>query len=52
MEIFKKMHGAGYYRQDADAIRADTARSAELESLLMEKLERWDALESRARGGA
>jgi ATP-binding cassette subfamily F protein uup len=47
-----KMHGAEYFKQDAEAIRADTARSAELESLLMEKLERWDALESRVKGNA
>ena len=33
-----------------DTIRADTARSTELETLLMEKLGRWDALESRAKG--
>ena len=45
-----KMHGAEYYKQGADTIRADTARSAELETLLIEKLGRWDALESRAKG--
>jgi len=33
----------------ADALRADQARSAEIEVLLVEKLERWQALEEKAR---
>ena len=42
-----KMTAPDYYRQTPDALRADRERSAEIERLLMEKLERWHALESR-----
>jgi ABC transport system ATP-binding/permease protein len=45
-----KMTAPDYYRQPPDALRADQQRSAEIERLLMEKLERWDALESRKSG--
>ncbi len=45
-----KMSEPGYYRQPPDALRADQARSAEIERLLMEKLERWEALEAKKRG--
>ncbi len=45
-----KMSGADYYRQPADALRADQARSAEIERLLTEMLERWEALEAKKRG--
>ena len=41
------MGAPDYYRQPPDALRADQRRSAEIEELLMEKLERWDALEAR-----
>jgi ATP-binding cassette subfamily F protein uup len=41
-----------YYRQPPELIRADQKRSSEIESLLMEKLERWEALESRAKAAA
>jgi ATP-binding cassette subfamily F protein uup len=45
-----KMSEPDYYKQPADALRADQARSAEIERLLMEKLERWEALEAKKRG--
>jgi ATP-binding cassette subfamily F protein uup len=41
-----------YYRQGADALRADQKRNAEIEALLMEKLERWEALEAKAKAAA
>ena len=44
-----KMSGADYYRQPPDVLREDQRRAAEIEKLLMEKLERWEALE--AKGG-
>jgi ATP-binding cassette subfamily F protein uup len=47
--LFARMHEADYYRQPPEALRADQARSAEIERLLEEKLERWTALEERAR---
>jgi len=45
-----KMSAPDYFRQGPEALRADRARSAEIEALLMEKLERWHALEERIRG--
>ena len=45
-----KMSEPDYYRQPPDALRANQARSAEIERLLMEKLERWEALEAKKRG--
>ncbi|HUF82281.1 MAG TPA: ATP-binding cassette domain-containing protein, partial [Burkholderiales bacterium] len=41
-----------YYRQPPERLRADQQRNAQIESLLMEKLERWEALESRAKAAA
>jgi hypothetical protein len=43
----EKMSTPDYYRQPPEALRADQARVAEIERLLMEKLERWTALEGR-----
>jgi ATP-binding cassette subfamily F protein uup len=45
--LAEKMSGPEYFRQPPEALRADRARSAEIEALLMEKLERWHALEER-----
>ena len=44
-----KMHDAEYFRQPADVLRADQRRSEAIEALLLEKLERWEALEAKAR---
>jgi ATP-binding cassette subfamily F protein uup len=41
-----------YYRQSPDILRADQAHSAEIEAQLMEKLERWEALEAKAKAAA
>jgi ABC transport system ATP-binding/permease protein len=41
-----------YFRQTAEVLRADQARSAEIEKLLMEKLERWETLEAKAKAAA
>jgi ATP-binding cassette subfamily F protein uup len=46
--LHARMHAPDYYRQPPDALRADQQRSAEIERLLMEKLERWEALEAKA----
>jgi ATP-binding cassette subfamily F protein uup len=45
--LLARMHDAEYYRQPAEALRADQARAAEIERLLEEKLERWTELEAR-----
>ena len=43
-----RMSEPEYFRQPPDTLRADQARSTEIEALLMEKLERWHALEERS----
>jgi ABC transport system ATP-binding/permease protein len=48
--LAEKMSGPEYYKQPADALRVDQARAAEIEALLMKKLERWEALESFSGG--
>ena len=45
-----RMTDPEYFRQAPDALRADRARSAEIEALLMDKLERWHALEEKKSG--
>jgi ATP-binding cassette subfamily F protein uup len=44
-----RMSEPEYYRQAPDVQRDDQRRSAEIEALLMEKLERWEALEIKAK---
>jgi ATP-binding cassette subfamily F protein uup len=39
-----------YYRNPPDVLKSDQQRSEAIEALLLEKLERWEALESRKRG--
>jgi ATP-binding cassette subfamily F protein uup len=46
-ELYARMHAADYYRQPPEALRADQQRVADIEALLLEKLERWEALEAR-----
>jgi ATP-binding cassette subfamily F protein uup len=48
--LAERMSAPDYFRQPPDALRGDRARSAEIEKLLMEKLERWAALEAANRG--
>jgi ATP-binding cassette subfamily F protein uup len=48
--IAARMSGPDYSREGAERIREDTRRSAEIEVLLLEKLERWEALEGIAAG--
>ena len=46
-QLAEKMAGPDYYRQPPGVLRADQSRSAEIEALLTEKLERWEALEAK-----
>jgi ATP-binding cassette subfamily F protein uup len=46
-----KMSDPAYYKQPPDVLRAHQARAAEIENLLMDKLERWHALEEKAKIG-
>src|SRR5512134_71074 len=44
-----KMSALEYFRQPPDVLRADQKRNAQIDALLMEKLERWEALEAKAK---
>jgi ATP-binding cassette subfamily F protein uup len=46
--LANKMSSPEYHKEGAAQMRTDSARSAEIETLLMEKLERWTALEEKA----
>jgi len=46
-ELSAKMAAPDYYRQPPAVLRADRERSAGIEALLMQKLERWEALEKK-----
>jgi len=43
-----KISAPEYFRQSPEALKADQQRNGELEALLMKKLQRWEALESKA----
>jgi ATP-binding cassette subfamily F protein uup len=46
--LHAKASAPDYYRQPPEALRADRSRGVEIEELLLKKLERWHALESKA----
>jgi ATP-binding cassette subfamily F protein uup len=48
-ELTARMADAGYHRQGAERIKADRARAGEIERLLEEAFERWNALDEKAR---
>ena len=48
-QLTAQMSAPDYYKQPPDKLRADQARTAEIETLLLQKLERWEALEARGR---
>jgi ATP-binding cassette subfamily F protein uup len=45
--LLGKMHAPEYYKQPPATLRIDQQRTAEIEALLHQKLERWTALESK-----
>jgi len=47
-----KMSAPEYFRLGADVLRDDQKRNAGIEALVMKKLERWEALEAKAKDGA
>jgi len=47
-----RMVSPDYFRQSPGILRADKARTAEIEERLIEKLERWEALEAMAQAAA
>jgi ABC transport system ATP-binding/permease protein len=50
--LVERMHAPDYYRQLPDALRTDRERNEEIERLLHEKLERWEALEAKSKAAA
>jgi len=50
--LYARMHEPDYYREPPEKLRADGERADEIERLLLEKLERWEALEAKASGGS
>jgi ATP-binding cassette subfamily F protein uup len=46
-QLSAKISSPDYYRQPPESLRSDQARIAEIERLLHEKLERWEALERK-----
>ncbi len=47
-----KMSAPEYFKQAAQAMRAEQKRNGEIEALLMNKLERWEALEAKCKAAA
>jgi ATP-binding cassette subfamily F protein uup len=50
LDLNARMNATDYHKQAPQQMSADGARSAEIERLLMERLERWTELEARATG--
>ena len=48
LALGERMAAPDYYKQGADALRADRARAAEIERIVADKLDRWVGLEARA----
>src|SRR5690606_30307338 len=48
--LHAKMTAPDYFRNDPEVLRADQQRHDEIESLLLEMLERWEALAQRQAG--
>ncbi len=49
-QLHARMHEPEYYRRPPDELKADARRVEEIEAQLLEKLERWEALEARQKG--
>ncbi|OGA21362.1 MAG: ABC transporter ATP-binding protein [Betaproteobacteria bacterium RIFCSPLOWO2_02_FULL_67_26] len=50
--LASRMSAPDYFKQSPGSLRADQARGAEIEKQLMEKLERWEGLEAKAKAAA
>ncbi len=48
----EKMSAPEYFKQGAEALKEDSRRAEEIEALLLEKLERWEALEAKSRAAS
>ncbi|MEZ5741682.1 MAG: ATP-binding cassette domain-containing protein [Burkholderiaceae bacterium] len=49
-ELHARMADPAYYREPADKQRLDNARVQEIESALLQALERWESLEAKSQG--
>ena len=50
--LLERMNAPDYFRQPPEALKADQERNGRIEGLLLEKLERWEELEAKARSAA
>jgi len=50
--LAEKMSDPAYYRQDPASMRGDQQRTAQIEALIHEKLERWEALEAKQKAAS
>jgi len=50
--LSEKITAADYFRQPPEVLRADQQRNREIEALLLQKLERWESLEAKAKAAA
>ena len=45
--LAQRMSSADYYKQDAQTMRDDQKRADDIDAQLVQKLERWEALEAK-----
>ena len=50
--LLERMNAPDYFRQPPEALRADQDRNGRIEGLLLEKLERWEELEAKAKASS
>ena len=50
--LLERMNAPDYFRQPPEALRADQERNGRIEGLLLEKLERWEELEAKAKASS
>ena len=50
-ELSEKLADGSWFVSDAEAATQASQRLAEIEEILLEKLERWDELENMSKGG-
>jgi len=50
--LLGRMNAPDYFRHPAEVLRADQERNGEIEGLLLEKLERWEELEVKAKAAS
>ncbi|HMA91009.1 MAG TPA: ATP-binding cassette domain-containing protein [Burkholderiales bacterium] len=50
--LAEKMSDPAYYRQDPASMRGDQQRTEQIEALIHEKLERWEALEAKQKAAS